>query len=162
MDYLFAVLQDGFFAAVAAVGFASISNPPRRAYGTCALIAAVGHSTRFVLTHNSIGTMHLVGASLIASLMIGVLAVFLAPRIKCPAEACSFPAMLPMIPGMYAYRTVEALVLCLRPAAESEFLHYLHLFAFNGLTCAFVVLGMVVGATVPIFLFRRVSFEATR
>lgn len=109
MTYLFNILQDGFFAAIAAIGFASISNPPRQAYKYCALIAALGHATRYVLTHNAYGEMHLIGASFIASLVIGVLTVFLAPRAKCPAETFSFPALLPMIPGMYAYRTIEAL-----------------------------------------------------
>ena len=36
MTYLFNILQDGFFAAIAAIGFASISNPPRQAYKYCA------------------------------------------------------------------------------------------------------------------------------
>ena len=32
---------------MAAVGFASISNPPRRAYPCCAILAAVGHALRY-------------------------------------------------------------------------------------------------------------------
>ena len=91
MTYLFNILQDGFFAAIAAIGFASISNPPRQAYKYCALIAALGHATRYVLTHNAYGEMHLIGASFIASLVIGVLTVFLAPRAKCPAETFALP-----------------------------------------------------------------------
>ena len=41
------IFQDALFAAIAAIGFAAISRPPRRAYVYCALIAAVGHSLRF-------------------------------------------------------------------------------------------------------------------
>ena len=162
MTYLFNILQDGFFAAIAAIGFASISNPPRQAYKYCALIAALGHATRYVLTHNAYGEMHLIGASFIASLVIGVLTVFLAPRAKCPAETFSFPALLPMIPGMYAYRTIEALLLCLTNQEEQAFNHYFYLLSYNGLTCTFIILGMVVGATLPIFLFKNTSFKATR
>ena len=162
MTYLFNILQDGVFAAIAAIGFASISNPPRQAYKYCALIAALGHATRYVLTHNAYGEMHLIGASFIASLVIGVLTVFLAPRAKCPAETFSFPALLPMIPGMYAYRTIEALLLCLTNQEEHAFNHYFYLLSYNGLTCTFIILGMVVGATLPIFLFKNTSFKATR
>ena len=43
------ILQDGLFAALAAIGFSSISNPPRKAYAYCALIAAVGHAVRYTL-----------------------------------------------------------------------------------------------------------------
>lgn len=161
-EYLFNILQDGFFAAIAAIGFASISNPPRNAYPYCALIAAVGHAVRYVLTHNCVGQMHIIVASTLAAFAVGLLAVFLAPRAKCPAETCFFPALLPMIPGMYAYRTIEALVLCLYHTEEAAFGHYFYLFSYNGLTCTFIILGMVIGATVPIFLFKNVSFQATR
>ncbi len=42
-----AVLQDGAFAAVAAVGFGMISNPPKRAIYMIALLGAVGHPCRY-------------------------------------------------------------------------------------------------------------------
>lgn len=42
-------LQDALFAAIAAIGFAAISDPPRKAYLYCATIAAAGHSVRFLL-----------------------------------------------------------------------------------------------------------------
>ena len=46
------ILQDAFFAAIAAIGFSCISNPPRNSYCYCAFIAAVGHSIRYVLLNN--------------------------------------------------------------------------------------------------------------
>ena len=156
------ILQDGFFAALAAIGFASISNPPRRAYLYCALIAAVGHSIRFVLMNNQLFHFHIIAASTIAAFFIGLAAVWLAPHAKCPAETCFFPALLPMIPGMYAYRTIGALLLCLYHQDEALFSHYFYLLAYNGFTCVFIIMGMVIGATVPIFIFKNISFRATR
>ena len=161
-DILANTSDDGIFAAIAAIGFSSISNTPRRAYLTCALIAAVGHAIRYVLTLPDLGGLHIIPASTVASFAIGMFSVLFASRIKCPAEVCFFPALLPMIPGMYAYRTVEALLLCLYHTEEEVFSHYFYLFAFNGLTCAFIILGMVVGATIPVFLFKKLSFTATR
>ena len=50
MDSVFInIIEDGVFAAIAAIGFSSISNTPRRAYLMCGLIAAIGHSIRYVL-----------------------------------------------------------------------------------------------------------------
>lgn len=161
-DILINVFEDGFFAAIAAIGFSSISNTPRRAYLTCALIAAAGHAIRYVLTMPGFIGLHIITASTAASFAVGVLAVLLASRIKCPAEVCFFPALLPMIPGMYAYRTVEALLSCLYHTQEQLFGHYFYLLAYNVLTCAFIILGMVVGATIPVFLFKKLSFTATR
>ena len=45
MTYLLDILLDGFFASIAAIGFAIISKPQSQAYKYCALIAAIGHST---------------------------------------------------------------------------------------------------------------------
>lgn len=158
MDFL----QDAFFAAIAAIGFAAISNPPKRAYLYCALIAAIGHSSRFLMMHDSLLGLHIVIASGIAALIVGVLAVLMSPLAHTPAETCLFPSLLPMIPGIYAYKTFGGLVMCLYHGAEGEFNHYFYLFVSNGLTCLFILLGMVIGATIPIFIFKNISFQATR
>lgn len=161
-DILINIVEDGLFAAIAAIGFSSISNTPRRAYLACALIAAAGHAVRYVLTLPESGGMHIIPASTAAAFTIGILAVLFTPRIKCPAEVCFFPALLPMIPGMYAYRTIEALISCLYHTQENAFGHYFYLLVYNGLTCSFIILGMVVGATIPVFIFKKLSFTATR
>ncbi|MBP3470670.1 MAG: threonine/serine exporter family protein [Paraprevotella sp.] len=161
-DILINIMEDGLFAAIAAIGFSSISNTPRRAYLACALIAAAGHAVRYVLTLPESGGMHIIPASTAAAFTIGILAVLFASRIKCPAEVCFFPALLPMIPGMYAYRTIEALISCLYHTQENAFGHYFYLLVYNGLTCSFIILGMVAGATVPVFIFKKLSFTATR
>lgn len=155
-------LQDAFFAAIAAIGFAAISNPPKRAYLYCAIIAAVGHSARFLMMQDSILGLHIVIASTIAALIVGVLAVLLSPIARTPAETCLFPSLLPMIPGIYAYKTFGGLVMCLYRGVEGDFGHYFYLFASNGMTCLFILLGMVVGSTIPIFLLKNISFQATR
>ena len=160
MDILLSILQDAFFAAVAAIGFASISNPPRAAFKYCALIAAVGHATRFCLMQ--LAGVAIIPASLVAALFIGVLAVWLSHYAKCPPETFAFPSLLPMIPGMYAYRTFQAMFLCMTTDVESEFTHYAYLLEFNGLTTVFVVFVMVVGQMLPMLAMKRMSFSATR
>ncbi|MBD5225453.1 MAG: threonine/serine exporter [Bacteroidales bacterium] len=161
MLFLQNILEDGLFAAMAAIGFSSISNTPRRTYIFCALAAAAGHAVRFVLMSEYVG-MNIILASTLAAFVVGLLSVLLAPVMKCPAEVCLFPALLPMIPGMYAYHTIEALILCLGNTGEQLFSHYMYLLAYNGLTCAFIVLGLAIGATIPIFMLKKISFQATR
>lgn len=41
------ILFDALLAAVAAIGFGAISDPPLRAFPRIALLAAVGHALRF-------------------------------------------------------------------------------------------------------------------
>ena len=41
------ILSDGFFAAIAGIGFGAISDPPLRAFKMIAILAAAGHACRF-------------------------------------------------------------------------------------------------------------------
>lgn len=160
MEIFIGIFQDAFFAAIAAIGFAAISNPPRSAFKYCALIAAVGHAARYCMM--TFGGFHIVPASLVGAFLIGLLAVWFAPAVKCPPETFAFPSLLPMIPGIYAYRALQAFVFCLTVDGEGAFSHYSYLCGFNGITCCFVILAMVIGQMVPILIFKRKSFSSTR
>lgn len=155
------IFQDALFAAIAAIGFAAISRPPRRAYLYCALVAAVGHSLRYILM-NVAPIMHIIPATLIAAFVIGVLAVLVSAVAKFPAETCLFPALLPMIPGIYAYKAFGGVALSLLAEEPGAFSHYFDLFAYNGMMTVGILTCMVTGATLPIFIFKKIAFQATR
>lgn len=155
------IFQDALFSAIAAIGFAAISRPPLRAYGYCALIAAAGHSLRFVLLGPGVA-MHIIPATLAAAFLVGTLAVMLSPIARFPAETCLFPALLPMIPGIYAYKAFGGMAMCLLATDQTAFEHYFYLSAHNALTCFCIILCMVIGATIPIFILGKIAFQATR
>lgn len=157
---LFELLQDGFFAAIAAIGFGSISNVPVKAFGGCALLAALGHATRFALMNWA--SWSIILAAFVAALVIGFASIPCARWWRCPAESLSFPALLPMIPGMYAYRMVESFVQCLTETPEEEFLHYFYLCSYNGMVCVMDIFLMVVGVTIPLFMFGNIPYRVTR
>ncbi len=155
------ILQDALFSAIAAIGFAAISRPPRRAYLYCGLIAAAGHSLRFMLM-SPLCAVHIIPATLVAAFVIGVIAVFVSPLSKIPAETYLFPSLLPMIPGIYAYKTFAGLAMCLFSTGTDSFADSFYLFAYNALTCGCLLLCMVAGAVTPVFMFKKISFQATR
>ncbi len=154
------LLEDGVFAAIAAIGFGSISNVPLKSMAGCALLAAIGHMLRFVLLEWY--DWFIVSGSFVGAVCIGMLSIPVSRRFRCPAEAMSFPALLPMIPGMYAYRSVQALLMCFSRHSEDVFSHYIDLFGYNWMVCVITIGLMVIGVTLPIFIFRRHSFSATR
>ena len=88
-EFWIAVLLDGVAAAIAAIGFAVISNPPRRAVLIAALLAAIGHACRFYLLQRT--PFDLTSSTLFASFTIGMLSMMFAKIIHCPAEVFSFP-----------------------------------------------------------------------
>lgn len=160
-NVLTASIADGMFAAVAGIGFAMISNPPRKALLICGLLACVGHGIRYFLMHNSGIMLDLVTASTIAGFTIGLLTVPFAMRIHCPAECFAFPSLLPMVPGMFAYKTIRDLINIVR-LPDSYTVEYVTRFFHNGSLTVLVMFGMVVGCIIPIFIFHRQSFSVTR
>lgn len=160
MDMFLTILEDMIFSALASIGFASISNTPRSAMKYCAITAAIGHCLRTILMESA--GMHIIPASTIGAFAIALVAIPCAQWVKCPPESFSFPAMLPMIPGMYAYRTVQGLVLCLGANDQGTFLHYFYLMCYNGLTCTLIIAGLVVGVSMPNFIFKKLSFTSTK
>lgn len=160
---IYQIFQDALFSAIAAIGFSAISNPPVRAYIYCALIAAAGHSLRFWMMDPESGCgIHIVPATLAASFMIGLLSVFLSPKAAMPAETCIFPSLLPMVPGIYAYKAFGGFVMGVISNDQADCGYYLYQSAYNGSVCLCILLCMAVGATLPIFMFEKVAFQATR
>ena len=156
-----AAIADGLFAAVAAIGFAIISNPPRKALIICAMLACIGHGIRYFLMHNTGLMLDQVTASTIAGFTIGLLAVPFAMRIHCPAECFAFPSLLPMVPGMFAYKAIRDLINIVRLPDEYT-MEYVSRFFSNASLTILVMFGMVVGCIIPIFIFHRQSFSVTR
>lgn len=154
------VIADGLFAAIAATGFAVISNPPKRAVAIAALLAAIGHAYRFYLLHST--PLDLTSSSLIAAFTIGLLSMLAARLTHCPAEVFSFPALLPMILGMYAYKTILALIRFMK-SDDVTVLNQLIVEIFrNGLTALFIMSALVIGVSLAMFIFYKQSFTMTR
>lgn len=154
------VLTDGFFAAIAAIGFGAISCPPRRAFLYIALLAAIGHALRFLLLY--LGG-DLATSSFIASFFIGLGSLWLGSLIFCPMTTLYIPALLPMIPGMYAYKTVFALIMFLQHLNDSILSQqYMQELFLNALVTCSVLFALAVGATIPIFIFSKKAYSLTR
>lgn len=158
---IFDIITDGLFAAVATIGFGAISDPPLRAFPSIALLAAIGHALRFCLM-TYVG-IDIATASLCASFTIGMGSLLLGKRILCPMTVLYIPALLPMIPGMYAYKTVFALIMFMQNLGTPEMLQkYIQDIFSNGLVTCSVIFMLAVGATFPLFLFINRAFSMTR
>ena len=81
----------------------------------------------------------------------------------CPMTVLYIPALLPMVPGTYAYKTVFSLIMFLQnissPTQGSE---YLQSMMFNGAVAFSVIFMLAVGATLPVFLLRERANSMTR
>ena len=153
------MLIDGLMAAVAATGFAVISNPSRNAIFISALLAAIGHALRFYLIKTG---LEISLATFVAASFIGLLSIFFARVIHCPAEVFSFPSLLPMIPGMFAYKTILSLIKFMQNTDVLKAQGFIMDFFHYGMTTLFILLSLVVGVSLPVLLFPKLSFSVTR
>jgi len=153
------LLIDGLMAAIAAIGFAVISNPPRKAIFVSAILAALGHSLRFFLIKSGLDISL---STFVAATFIGLLSIVFARIIHCPAEVFSFPSLLPMIPGMFAYRTILSVIRFMQNSDVIKSQQFMMDFFHNGMTTLFILLALVVGVSLPILFFPKLSFSVTR
>lgn len=104
---LLTLLDDMLFASIPAVGFAILFNVPRNALKYCAVLGALGHGTRTLLMHFDMSQ----GLStLCAATLIGFIGVYLSQRYRAHPKVFTVAAIIPMVPGVYAYKAMIALV----------------------------------------------------
>ncbi len=155
------ILLDALFAAVAAIGFGAISDPPMRAFPRIATLAAFGHALRFGLMRYA--EADIASASFVAAFAIGMGSLWLGRGIRCPMTVLYIPALLPMVPGIYAYKTVFSLIMFLQSLERAdEGMRFMQQFFLNATVSLSVIALLAAGATLPIFLFSRRAFSMTR
>lgn len=160
-DIIIDIVLDGLFAAVAAIGFGAISDPGVRTFPYIALLAAVGHALRFTLINHA--GVDIVTASLAASVSMGLLSLPLGRACHTPMTCLLIPALLPMVPGMYAYKSVFALILLIQNIDSNvQLLDYLEQFVANSAVTGMVIGVLAGGATIPVLIFKKQAFSMTR
>lgn len=101
-------------------------------------------------------------ASLCASVAIGIGSLLLGGRIHCPMTVLFIPALLPMIPGMYAYKTVFSMIMFMQNLDDPSAAGYLAAIVRNGFVTFSVIFMLAAGAAAPIFLFNKRAHSLTR
>ena len=144
------LLNDGFFAAIPAVGFALLFNVPPRALKFCAALGALGHGTATLL---KLAQVTPVFATFFAAALVGSLGVWLAQRYhRAHPKVFTVAAVIPMFPGIPAYKAMLALVLIEKEGYSPErFAVMVDQFVQTG----FLLSALVFGLALPGLLFYR-------
>ncbi|MBZ4678687.1 MAG: hypothetical protein JG763_1316 [Shewanella sp.] len=151
MDTLLLLLNDAFFSAIPAMGFAMLFNVPRRYLLYCALAGAIGHSSRTLMLQFG---LPIEWATFAAAGIIGMVTIAFARRHLAPPLLYAVAAIIPMIPGSYAYNTVIALV---QLTAQSQLSTELwEQVVTNGLKTVFILGALSVGLAMPSLLYFRI------
>ena len=104
-------------------------------------------------------------ASIPLALFAGAMQVAVAMNAKSFKEAqstLSFLMLLPMIPGMYAYKTVFSMIMFMQNLDDPSAAGYLAAIVRNGFVTFSVIFMLAAGAAAPIFLFNKRAHSLTR
>lgn len=93
-------------SALGVLGFALMFNSPVRMALGAAGIGMVANVLRLELADLGVAVQ---AATMVATLVVGLLAAWVAPRLKVPRITVSVPAVVIMVPGAAAYRAVVGL-----------------------------------------------------
>lgn len=155
------IFLDGFFAALCGIGFGAISDPSLRSFRYIALLAAVGHACRYCLM--TFAGFDIATASLVGAMFIGFGSIWLGKAINSPMTVLYIPALLPMVPGKFAYNMVFSLIMFLQTMNNpEESTTYMNMFFTNTMVTGAVIFLLATGATLPMFLFPKRAQSLTR
>lgn len=146
------LVEDAFWAALAALGFALLFNVPRRLLIACIVCGALGHAVRQMLVTQAGIALEI--ASFMGALVIGILGYLMASRLRAPAIIFQVAASIPLIPGAFAYRAMLNLIRL--PNAESAAGSVvLGDAAFFLIRTGLILAAIAAGIAFPTLLFQR-------
>lgn len=131
---------------IGTVAFSLLYGVPRSCYVSCAVAGCICWITYSALL-DALGT---VGACFCATLLVTLIARWLAVQKKCPVLVFLIPGIFPMIPGAGIYWTAYYLVMDQAAQALST--------GYDAVKCAAaLVLGIVFAFEVPQRFFRKIK-----
>jgi len=156
MDWI-ALLEKGFWAGFAALGFAILFNVPQRTLVMIWAMGALGGITKFFLLNLDV---NIVLASLAGATLIGVLSVYAAHNKQAPPLVFSTPSVIPMVPGAFAYRMVlGCMTLAGTPTNSQTYVNTLAETTNNGLKAFFILIALSAGVAIPMLVTRKDTFK---
>lgn len=146
------VLQDAFWSAFAALGFAILFNVPRQVLPACMLTGAVGHAVRTLMLE--LGTQ-IAPATLVGAIVIGFTGSYFAHRYRLPALVFTVSGAITLVPGVFAFRTMVYLLRVTTAENEAAIQSALLNASQNGITTGVILAALAVGISAPTLLFER-------
>lgn len=152
-----ALLEKGFWAGFAALGFAILFNVPQRTlFIIWGLGAAGGLAKFFVLSLE----VNIALASLAGAAVIGVLSVYASHNKQAPPLVFSIPSVIPLVPGAFAYRMMLGCMELAGKSVDSQtYLKTLAETANNGLKAFFILIAISAGVSIPMLVTRKDTFK---
>ncbi len=150
------LLYKSIWAGLAALGFAALFNVPPRSLFQIFLFGAIGVFIKLLLLSFE---FNIAFASLLGAVAIGFLSIPAAHYKHTPPLIFYIPAVIPMVPGILAYRMMLGLITLIGNPKSSIYLTTMAETVNCGLKVLFVFISLTVGVIVPMLLLRKESVK---
>ncbi|WED27010.1 threonine/serine exporter family protein [Vibrio sp. DW001] len=149
MEIIIGLLNDMFFASIPAVGFALVFNVPQKALKYCAVGGAIGHGSRYLMLQYGVP---IEWATFFAATIVGMIGVYWSRKFLAHPKVFTVAALIPMVPGVFAFKAMIALVEINHLGYTPELVSVL---MENFLKAMFIIAGLAIGLAMPGLLFYR-------
>lgn len=152
MEIFLLIVSDAFWSALAAMGFAMLFNVPQRALIHCMIGGAIGHALRTLLMQKFGFSIEL--ATLLSATTVGFWAKWCAIRLKMPSMIFAVSAVIPMVPGVFAYQTMIG-ILDTTHASNTDVVDILAQSSVNAIKTGVILASLAGGIVAPSLIFKR-------
>jgi len=153
---LLEILIKSFWAGIAAIGFAILFNVPRRTLFPIWCIGAMGGLIKFTAMNYEMGVVF---ASFLGAVAVGIVAIQMAHLKDSPPLVFSIPSVIPMIPGVFAYKFMLGMIALTSIEKTDIYLQTLIETVNNGSKMMFVLIALGTGVAIPMLLTRKESIK---
>jgi uncharacterized membrane protein YjjB (DUF3815 family) len=155
-DWLEIVFK-AFWCGWAALGFAVLFNTPVRALFSIYLCGFMVGLVKYLILQPAIGG-GVILASLLAASAVGFASIPVAHWRHVPPVIISIPAVIPLVPGSFAYRSMLGMMKFVNHTEVEVLTGTVH----NALMTVFIILVLSLGVTLPMLLFRIESVKKVK
>lgn len=153
------ILEKFFWFGIAGTGFAVLFNVPLRTLFPTFIMAAIGGTVKTLLLGQDV---NVILASLFGATLIGFLSIFFAHRKHSPPPIFAIPAVIPMVPGIFAYKMMLGLIKLSGSMDPATYQQVLTDTVGYGLKVMFILMSLAAGVGIPLLVTRKESAKQIR
>lgn len=149
------VIGKAFWCGWGAVGFGILFNVPARAVFTLWLGGAICGFIKFTFLQLAFGVIF---ASFVGAAAVGFLSIPMAHYRHVPPMIFAIPSVIPLIPGVFAYRTMLGLIK-LTGKIGPDYVTVMSETVNNGAKTLFIIMSLAMGVAIPMHVMRKESVK---
>jgi len=149
-------ITKAFWCGCAALGFGVLFNIPPRALTSVWIGGFIAGLAKYTLL--DFVDLGVVFSTFAACTAIGFASIPIAHIAHVPPNIFAVPSVIPLIPGVSAYRSMLGIIKLTGPI-NSDYSKWLYETVNHGATTMFIILAIGVGVTIPMHITRKDSVK---